>query len=147
MPSRKITREAIARQLYTAGSLDPDLIIRTSVEVRLSGFLLWQSAYSEFYFCEVPAFARSTFCGPSGPINLGNEGSENKRESDSGIKGGPTSQELNRRSRCDNLSVFPGVVVLSRTTQSISAGVCQPAISRCPDPASFFEKARLRTLD
>ena len=50
----EITRAAIARHLYTAGSPDPDLIIRTSGEVRLSGFLLWQSAYSEFYFCDVP---------------------------------------------------------------------------------------------
>ncbi len=42
---------------------DPDLIIRTSGEVRLSGFLLWQSAYSEFYFCDVhwPAFRRIDF--------------------------------------------------------------------------------------
>ena len=36
------------------GSPDPDLIIRISGEIRLSGFLLWQSAYSEFYFCDVP---------------------------------------------------------------------------------------------
>ena len=50
--------EAIAKHLYTAGLPDPDLIIRTSGEVRLSGFLLWQSAYSEFYFCDAywPAF-------------------------------------------------------------------------------------------
>ena len=42
---------------------DPDLIIRTSGEVRLSGFLLWQSAYSEFYFCDVhwPAFRKIDF--------------------------------------------------------------------------------------
>jgi short-chain Z-isoprenyl diphosphate synthase len=51
---REITREGIARHLYTAGSPDPDLIIRTSGEIRLSGFLLWQSAYSKFYFCDVP---------------------------------------------------------------------------------------------
>jgi short-chain Z-isoprenyl diphosphate synthase len=46
------------RHLYTAGSSDPDLIIRTSGEVRLSGFLPWQSVHSEFYFCDVywPAF-------------------------------------------------------------------------------------------
>ena len=50
----EITRAGIARHLYMAGSPDPDLIIRTSGEVRLSGFLLWQSAYSEFYFCDVP---------------------------------------------------------------------------------------------
>jgi short-chain Z-isoprenyl diphosphate synthase len=59
----EITREAIARHLYTAGSPDPDLIIRTSGELRLSGFLLWQSAYSEFYFCDVPwpAFRKIDF--------------------------------------------------------------------------------------
>jgi short-chain Z-isoprenyl diphosphate synthase len=42
----------IAEHLYTKGQPDPDLIIRTSGEQRLSGFLLWQSAYSEFYFCD-----------------------------------------------------------------------------------------------
>ncbi|MGC2415643.1 MAG: polyprenyl diphosphate synthase [Stellaceae bacterium] len=59
----EVTRDGIARHLYTAGSPDPDLIIRTSGEVRLSGFLLWQSAYSEFYFCDVlwPAFRRIDF--------------------------------------------------------------------------------------
>jgi short-chain Z-isoprenyl diphosphate synthase len=53
-----LTAERLAAQLYTSGSSDPDLIIRTSGEVRLSGFLPWQSAYSEFYFCDVywPAF-------------------------------------------------------------------------------------------
>jgi len=53
-----LTAERLAAQLYTRGSSDPDLIIRTSGEVRLSGFLPWQSAYSEFYFCEAywPAF-------------------------------------------------------------------------------------------
>ena len=53
-----LTAERLAAQLYTRGSSDPDLIIRTSGEVRLSGFLPWQSAHSEFYFCEAywPAF-------------------------------------------------------------------------------------------
>src|SRR4029077_849586 len=58
-----ITPEEIARHLYMADSPDPDLIIRTSGEVRLSGFLLWQSAYSEFYFCDVhwPEFRKIDF--------------------------------------------------------------------------------------
>lgn len=53
----------IEQYLYTQGMPDPDFIIRTSGEQRLSGFLLWQSAYSEFYFCDVlwPAFRRIDF--------------------------------------------------------------------------------------
>jgi len=53
----------IAEHLYTAGQPDPDLVIRTSGEQRLSGFLLWQSAHSEFYFCETywPDFRRVDF--------------------------------------------------------------------------------------
>ncbi|MDQ4490291.1 isoprenyl transferase [Sinomonas sp. ASV486] len=53
----------ISRYLYTAGQPDPDLVIRTSGEQRLSGFLMWQSAYSEFYFCEAlwPAFRKVDF--------------------------------------------------------------------------------------
>ncbi|MFF2744234.1 polyprenyl diphosphate synthase [Kitasatospora sp. NPDC058048] len=53
----------IAPHLYTAGQPDPDLVIRTSGEQRLSNFLLWQSAYSELYFCEAhwPAFREVDF--------------------------------------------------------------------------------------
>jgi short-chain Z-isoprenyl diphosphate synthase len=55
--------EHIAEHLYTAGQPDPDLVIRTSGEQRLGGFLLWQSAHSEFYFCDAywPAFRRVDF--------------------------------------------------------------------------------------
>ena len=49
----RITPEAIACHLYAADLPDPDLIIRTSGEIRLSGFLLWQSVHSEFYFTDV----------------------------------------------------------------------------------------------
>ncbi len=55
-----VTPDNVGKYLYTYDLPDPDLIIRTSGEVRLSGFLLWQSAYSEFYFCDAywPAFRR-----------------------------------------------------------------------------------------
>ena len=55
--------DQIAAHLYTSGQPDPDLIIRTSGEQRLSGFLMWQSAHSEFYFCEAlwPDFRRVDF--------------------------------------------------------------------------------------
>ena len=48
-----ITEKAISDNLYTAGQPDPDLIIRPSGENRLSNFLIWQSAYSEFYSSDV----------------------------------------------------------------------------------------------
>src|SRR5262249_44586225 len=55
--------EQIAGHLYTAGQPDPDLVIRTSGEQRLGGFLLWQSVHSEFYFCDAywPAFRKVDF--------------------------------------------------------------------------------------
>ena len=58
-----LTVEHIAEHLYTKGQPDPDLVIRTSGEQRLSGFLLWQSAHSEFYFCEAywPDFRKVDF--------------------------------------------------------------------------------------
>ncbi|MCX6126795.1 MAG: isoprenyl transferase [Proteobacteria bacterium] len=59
----EISSELISDHLYTAGMTDPDLIIRTSGEQRISNFLLWQSAYSELFFSEVlwPDFGRKEF--------------------------------------------------------------------------------------
>jgi short-chain Z-isoprenyl diphosphate synthase len=61
--AERISAEALAAHLYTAGVPDPDLIIRTSGEVRLSGFLPWQGAHSELYFTDVywPAFRELDF--------------------------------------------------------------------------------------
>ncbi|GAB3622223.1 isoprenyl transferase [Mariniluteicoccus endophyticus] len=58
-----VEMEDIAAHLYTAGQPDPDLVIRTSGEQRMSGFLIWQSAHSEFYFCEAlwPDFRKVDF--------------------------------------------------------------------------------------
>lgn len=58
-----VTVEGIDAHLYTSGQPDPDLVIRTSGEQRLSGFLLWQSAYSEIWFTEAywPEFRRVDF--------------------------------------------------------------------------------------
>jgi short-chain Z-isoprenyl diphosphate synthase len=58
-----VTAEGISENLYTSGQPDPDLVIRTSGEQRLSGFLLWQSAYSEMWFTEAywPEFRRVDF--------------------------------------------------------------------------------------
>ena len=61
--AESLDAEHIAEHLYTRGQPDPDLVIRTSGEQRLSGFMLWQSAHSEFYFCEVhwPDFRKVDF--------------------------------------------------------------------------------------
>ncbi|MEA4943566.1 MAG: isoprenyl transferase [Propionicimonas sp.] len=61
--ARTLEIDHISEHLYTAGQPDPDLIIRTSGEQRLSGFLIWQSAHSEFYFCEAlwPDFRKVDF--------------------------------------------------------------------------------------
>lgn len=55
-----LTEEQFSRYLFSAGVPDPDLVIRPSGEVRISNFLLWQSAYAEFYFTDVlwPDFSK-----------------------------------------------------------------------------------------
>lgn len=53
IPARDINENVVGRYLYTAGIPDPDLIIRTGGEMRLSNFLLWQAAYAEIYFTTV----------------------------------------------------------------------------------------------
>jgi undecaprenyl diphosphate synthase len=61
LSSLEVTEEAIAGHLYTAGIRDPDLLIRTSGEMRISNFLLWQVAYAELYVTETlwPDFSRT----------------------------------------------------------------------------------------
>ena len=61
--AREIDVADIDRHLYTAGQPEPDLVIRTSGEQRIGGFLMWQSAHSELYFCEAywPGFRRVDF--------------------------------------------------------------------------------------
>lgn len=58
-----ISIDDIASHLYTSGQPDPDLVIRTSGELRMSGFMLWQSVHTELYFCETywPDFRRTDF--------------------------------------------------------------------------------------
>ncbi|MCI9888051.1 isoprenyl transferase [Micrococcales bacterium 31B] len=61
--AQEIDVDDISAHLYTKGQPDPDLLIRTSGEQRLSGFLMWQSAHSEFYFCDAywPGFREIDF--------------------------------------------------------------------------------------
>lgn len=63
IPPEKIDEAAISASLYTAGLPDPDLVIRTGGEQRLSNFLIWQSAYAEFYSCDAlwPDFGPDAF--------------------------------------------------------------------------------------
>ena len=63
MKAEDITEETIGRALYTSGIPDPDIVIRTSGEQRISNFMLWQSAYSELVFVEEnwPDFSEQTF--------------------------------------------------------------------------------------
>ncbi len=60
---KKVNEELISKNIYNAGLTEPDLIIRTSGELRLSGFLLWESAYSELYFTKHhwPEFSKKDF--------------------------------------------------------------------------------------
>ena len=59
----KIDHETISDRLYTSGQPDPDLLIRTGGEARLSNFLLWQASYAEIYFTDImwPDFRREVF--------------------------------------------------------------------------------------
>jgi undecaprenyl diphosphate synthase len=63
IPAEDITPELLSRYLYTAGVPDPDLIIRTSGELRISNFLIWQAAYSEWYVTSTywPDFGKEEF--------------------------------------------------------------------------------------
>jgi undecaprenyl diphosphate synthase len=63
VPAENVNQEMISRYLYTAGVPDPDLIIRTSGELRISNFLIWQSAYSEWYVTPTywPDFGKEEF--------------------------------------------------------------------------------------
>jgi undecaprenyl diphosphate synthase len=63
VPADQIDEAAISASLYTAGLPDPDLVIRTGGEQRLSNFLIWQSAYAEFYTCDAlwPDFGPDAF--------------------------------------------------------------------------------------
>ena len=62
-PSEELTEEAFRSYLYAPDIPDPDLVIRTSGELRTSNFLLWESAYSEYYFTDVlwPDFGKEEF--------------------------------------------------------------------------------------
>lgn len=61
--AENLCSDDIARHLYTHGQPDPDLVIRTSGEIRMSGFMLWQTVHTELYFCETywPDFRRTDF--------------------------------------------------------------------------------------
>ena len=63
VPPEEITEELLASRLYTAGAPDPDLIIRTAGEMRLSNFLIWQAAYAEYWSTPIfwPDFGKEQF--------------------------------------------------------------------------------------
>ena len=60
IPADEVDEQLLARYMYTAGQPDPDLIIRTGGDLRTSGFMLWQSAYTEYYITPTfwPDFGR-----------------------------------------------------------------------------------------
>jgi undecaprenyl diphosphate synthase len=62
-PAEEVTEEVVSHYLYTAGLPDPDLIIRTSGEMRVSNFLIWQGAYAEYYVTPAmwPSFDKGEF--------------------------------------------------------------------------------------
>ena len=62
--AESLTEEDLSAYLWSAGVPDPDLVIRPSGEMRLSNFLLWQSAYAEFYMTQVcwPDFSKEDLC-------------------------------------------------------------------------------------
>lgn len=64
IPADQVDEALLSRYMYTAGQPDPDLIIRTSGEMRTSGFMLWQSAYAEYYVTPTfwPDFDRGELC-------------------------------------------------------------------------------------
>jgi undecaprenyl diphosphate synthase len=64
VPAEQVDEALLSRYMYTAGQSDPDLIIRTSGEMRTSGFMLWQSAYAEYYVTPTfwPDFGRDELC-------------------------------------------------------------------------------------
>jgi undecaprenyl diphosphate synthase len=63
LPPERVDEAALAGALYTAGQPDPDIVIRTGGDERLSNFLIWQAAYAEFYFCPIlwPDFGPDAF--------------------------------------------------------------------------------------
>jgi len=65
LEGKEVTEEALRNAMWSAGLLDPDLIIRTGGEMRLSNFLTWQSAYSELMFTDTlwPDFSKEEFLG------------------------------------------------------------------------------------
>jgi undecaprenyl diphosphate synthase len=65
IPAEDVTEDLVSEYLFTSGCPDPDLIIRTSGELRVSNFLIWQGAYSEWYLTKIlwPDFGREELLG------------------------------------------------------------------------------------